>query len=120
MGSGEGRQRAGWYPDLRSFPEVLLSGSRLSHQPQAEVSPSILSEISNPRFRFSPEFSELDVLLDCRREGQDTQEEVQKRNLRDELEERERRHFSSKDKSYSGIVKSSTSLISFRLEISVS
>lgn len=37
-----------------------------------------------------------------RREGQHTQEELQKKNLRDELEERERRHFSSKDKSYSG------------------
>ena len=37
-----------------------------------------------------------------RREGQHTQEEVEKKNLRDELEERERRHFSSKDKSYSG------------------
>ncbi|VAI68489.1 unnamed protein product [Triticum turgidum subsp. durum] len=36
----------------------------------------------------------------CRKEGQQTQEEVQKRNLRDELEERERKHFSSKDKSY--------------------
>ncbi|KAK1581255.1 hypothetical protein Q3G72_004303 [Acer saccharum] len=35
-----------------------------------------------------------------RREGQDTQDELHKRNLRDELEERERRHFSSKDKSY--------------------
>ncbi|CAA6658386.1 unnamed protein product [Spirodela intermedia] len=30
----------------------------------------------------------------------DTLEEVQKRNLREELEERERRHFSSKDKGY--------------------
>ncbi|KAF2288924.1 hypothetical protein GH714_022839 [Hevea brasiliensis] len=38
--------------------------------------------------------------LKPRKEGQDTQEELQKRNLRDELEERERRHFSSKDKSY--------------------
>lgn len=38
----------------------------------------------------------------CRKEGQQTQEEVQKRNLRDELEERERKHFSSKDKSYVG------------------
>jgi N-methylhydantoinase A/oxoprolinase/acetone carboxylase beta subunit len=37
-----------------------------------------------------------------RREGQHTQEELQKINLRDELEERERRHFSSKDKSYNG------------------
>ncbi|CAL5392453.1 unnamed protein product [Camellia sinensis] len=37
-----------------------------------------------------------------RKDGQDTKEELQKRNLRDELEERERRHFSSKDKSYIG------------------
>ncbi|CAL5390237.1 unnamed protein product [Camellia sinensis] len=36
------------------------------------------------------------------KDGQDTKEELQKRNLRDELEERERRHFSSKDKSYIG------------------
>ncbi|KAI7988702.1 hypothetical protein LOK49_LG13G00600 [Camellia lanceoleosa] len=36
------------------------------------------------------------------KDGQDTKEELQKRNLRDELEEREWRHFSSKDKSYSG------------------
>ena len=35
-----------------------------------------------------------------RKEGQHTQEELQKRNLRDELEERERKHYSSKDKSY--------------------
>ncbi|KAF5954669.1 hypothetical protein HYC85_007525 [Camellia sinensis] len=35
------------------------------------------------------------------KDGQDTKEELQKRNLRDELEERERRHFSLKDKSYS-------------------
>ncbi|XP_039834419.1 protein CWC15 homolog [Panicum virgatum] len=34
------------------------------------------------------------------REGQQTQEELQKRNLREELEERERKHYSSKDKSY--------------------
>jgi hypothetical protein len=37
-----------------------------------------------------------------RKEGQDTKEELLKRNLREELEERERRHFSSKDKSYNG------------------
>ncbi|KAF8410886.1 hypothetical protein HHK36_003423 [Tetracentron sinense] len=34
------------------------------------------------------------------KEGQDTLDELQKRNLREELEERERRHFSSKDKTY--------------------
>lgn len=38
--------------------------------------------------------------LKPRKEGQDTHEELQKRNLREELEERERRHFVSKDKSY--------------------
>ncbi|GMY30905.1 protein CWC15 homolog [Fagus crenata] len=35
-----------------------------------------------------------------KKDGQDTQDELQKRNLWEELEERERRHFSSKDKSY--------------------
>ena len=43
-----------------------------------------------------------DLCTHFRREGQDTQDELHKRNLRDELEERERRHFSSKDKSYAG------------------
>ncbi|OAY55294.1 protein CWC15 homolog [Manihot esculenta] len=38
--------------------------------------------------------------LKPRKEGQDTQDELQKRNLREELDDRERRHFSSKDKSY--------------------
>ena len=36
----------------------------------------------------------------CRKEGQDTTDEVRKRDLRAELEDRERRHFSSKDRSY--------------------
>jgi hypothetical protein len=38
--------------------------------------------------------------LICRKEGQHTKEEVQKRNLKGEFEERERKNFSSKDKSY--------------------
>lgn len=42
------------------------------------------------------------VVCTFRKEGQDTQDELQKRNLREELEDRERRHFSSKDKSYIG------------------
>lgn len=37
------------------------------------------------------------VCVHDRKEGQDTQEELQKRNLQEELEDRERRHF-SKDK----------------------
>lgn len=40
------------------------------------------------------------IIIFCRKDGQDTEEELRKRNLRDELEDRERRHFSSKDKSY--------------------
>lgn len=39
-----------------------------------------------------------------RREGQDTQDELEKRDLREELEDRERRHFSSKGKSRPGII----------------
>ncbi|XP_075079199.1 uncharacterized protein LOC107783476 isoform X2 [Nicotiana tabacum] len=35
-----------------------------------------------------------------KKDGQDTQDELQRRNLREELEDRERRHFSSKDKGY--------------------
>ncbi|XP_020113335.1 protein CWC15 homolog isoform X2 [Ananas comosus] len=38
--------------------------------------------------------------LKPRKEGQGTQDELQKRNLREELEERERRHYVSKDKSF--------------------
>lgn len=38
----------------------------------------------------------------CRREGQDTQDELERRDLKEELEERERKHFSSKDKGYGG------------------
>ncbi|CAN1334322.1 Spliceosome-associated protein CWC15 homolog [Linum perenne] len=56
-------------------------------------------------FGASQKFSSRDLAahttLKPRREGQDTQDELEKRNLREELEERERRHFSSKDKSYS-------------------
>jgi hypothetical protein len=40
----------------------------------------------------------------CRKEGQDTTEEVRKRDLREELEDRERRHFSSKDRSYGEVL----------------
>lgn len=36
----------------------------------------------------------------CRKDGQDTTDEIRKRDLREELEDRERRHFSSKERSY--------------------
>ncbi|KAL5548803.1 hypothetical protein UlMin_004034 [Ulmus minor] len=59
------------------------------------------TRIFGPSQKYSSRDSAAHTTLKSR-EGQDTQEEVQKRNLREELEERERRHFSSKDKSYNG------------------
>lgn len=40
----------------------------------------------------------------CRKDGQDTADDLRKRDLREELEDRERRHFSSKDRSYGEII----------------
>lgn len=48
-----------------------------------------------------------------RKEGQDTQDELQKKNLREELEERERKHYSSKDKPYSCMISSTHFLVPF-------
>ncbi|KAM7252399.1 hypothetical protein ACFE04_024282 [Oxalis oulophora] len=58
------------------------------------------ARIFGPSQKYSSRDIAAHTTLKPRREGQDTQEEVQKRSLRDELEERERRHFSSKNKSY--------------------
>ncbi|KAK1278173.1 hypothetical protein QJS04_geneDACA007277 [Acorus gramineus] len=58
------------------------------------------TRIFGPSQKYSSRDLAAHTTLKPRREGQDTQDELQKRNLRDELEERERRHFSSKDKSY--------------------
>lgn len=57
---------------------------------------------ANVSFSCQHEKHFLIVVCTSRKDGQDTQDELQKRNLREELEERERRHFSSKDKSYNG------------------
>lgn len=59
------------------------------------------TRIFGPSQKYSSRDLAAHTSLKPRKEGQDTQEELQKRNLRDELEEREQRHFSSKDKSYS-------------------
>ncbi|XP_010534814.1 PREDICTED: protein CWC15 homolog [Tarenaya hassleriana] len=59
------------------------------------------ARIFGPSQKYSSRDVAAHTTLKPRREGQHTQEELQKKNLRDELEERERRHFSSKDKSYS-------------------
>jgi protein CWC15 len=55
-------------------------------------------------FGNSQKFSSRDLAshtqLKLRKDGQDTTDDLRKRDLREELEDRERRHFSSKDRSY--------------------
>uniref|UniRef100_A0A1D1XRI4 Protein CWC15 n=1 Tax=Anthurium amnicola TaxID=1678845 RepID=A0A1D1XRI4_9ARAE len=58
------------------------------------------TRIFGPSQKYSSRDLASHTTLKHRREGQDTQEELQKRNLRDELDERERRHFSSKERSF--------------------
>ncbi|KAK9113513.1 hypothetical protein Syun_020310 [Stephania yunnanensis] len=60
------------------------------------------TRIFGPSQKYSSRDLAAHTTLKPRREGQDTQDELQKRNLREELEEREHRHFSSKDKAYLG------------------
>ncbi|KAG6405234.1 hypothetical protein SASPL_132820 [Salvia splendens] len=55
------------------------------------------TRIFGPSQKYSSRDIAAHTTLKPRKEGQDTQEEVQRRNLRDELEDRERRHFSSKE-----------------------
>uniref|UniRef100_A0A0V0HVT2 Putative ovule protein n=1 Tax=Solanum chacoense TaxID=4108 RepID=A0A0V0HVT2_SOLCH len=57
------------------------------------------TRIFGPSQKYSSRDIAAHTTLKPRKEGQDTQDELQKRNLRDELEDRERRHF-SKDKGY--------------------
>ncbi|XP_042466583.1 protein CWC15 homolog B-like [Zingiber officinale] len=58
------------------------------------------TRIFEPSQKYSSRDLASHTTLKTRKEGQDTQDELQKRDFREELEERERRHFSSKDKSY--------------------
>lgn len=55
------------------------------------------TRIFGPSQKYSSRDIASHTTLKPRKEGQDTQDELQKRNLRDELEERERRHFSSRE-----------------------
>ncbi|BBH04415.1 Cwf15 / Cwc15 cell cycle control family protein [Prunus dulcis] len=59
------------------------------------------TRIFGPSQKYSSRDMAAHTTLKPRKEGQDTQDELQKKNLREELEERERKHYSSKDKSYS-------------------
>ncbi|TYK13779.1 protein CWC15-like protein [Cucumis melo var. makuwa] len=58
------------------------------------------TRIFGPSQKYSSRDIASHTTLKPRKEGQDTHDELQRRNLRDELEDRERRHFSSKNKSY--------------------
>ncbi|KAI4327120.1 hypothetical protein L6164_019620 [Bauhinia variegata] len=58
------------------------------------------TRIFGPSQKYSSRDIASHTTLKPRKDGQDTQEELQRRNLRDELEERERRHLSSKSKSF--------------------
>lgn len=58
------------------------------------------TRIFGPSQKFSSRDLAAHTTLKSRKDGQDTEEELQKRNLREELDERERRHFSSKDRGY--------------------
>ncbi|CAA0833607.1 Cwf15 / Cwc15 cell cycle control family protein [Striga hermonthica] len=55
------------------------------------------TRIFGPSQKYSSRDIASHTTLKPRKEGQDTQDELQKRNLRDELEDRERRHFYSKE-----------------------
>nr|XP_043606702.1 protein CWC15 homolog [Erigeron canadensis] len=55
------------------------------------------TRIFGPSQKYSSRDIASHTTLKPRREGQDTQDELEKRDLKEELEERERRHFSSKE-----------------------
>eukprot|EP00249_Psilotum_nudum_P025258 c2955_g1_i1 orf=190-888(+) len=58
------------------------------------------TRIFGPSQKYSSRDLASHTALKSRKEGQDTQEELRKRNLKEELEDRERRHFTSKDRGY--------------------
>lgn len=58
------------------------------------------TRIFGPSQKYSSRDIASHTSLKPRKDGQDTEDELQRRNLRNELEERERKHFSSKDKRY--------------------
>ncbi|KAJ6805792.1 putative protein CWC15-like protein [Iris pallida] len=58
------------------------------------------TRIFGPSQKYSSRDLASHTTLKPRRKGQDTEEELHERNFREELEEREKRHFSSKDKPY--------------------
>ncbi|KAL7599915.1 uncharacterized protein LOC111895144 [Lactuca sativa] len=59
------------------------------------------TRIFGPSQKYSSRDIASHTTLKPRKDGQDTQDELERRDLKEELVERERRHFSSKDKGYS-------------------
>ncbi|XWS11390.1 hypothetical protein CRYUN_Cryun38cG0079800 [Craigia yunnanensis] len=78
----------------------MTTAARPTWQPAKGGNEQGGTRIFGPSQKYSSRDLAAHTTLKPRKDGQDTQDELQKRNLRDELEEREQRHFSSKDKSY--------------------
>ncbi|GKC04623.1 hypothetical protein Tco_0996233 [Tanacetum coccineum] len=76
------------WPDSKECLEVKLS---MSEDTQ-------MTEETEAHVAIVPESDPAEVTYAERREGQDTQKELEKSDLKAELEEREWKHFSSKDK----------------------
>ncbi|XVF70933.1 hypothetical protein PTKIN_Ptkin11bG0201800 [Pterospermum kingtungense] len=79
----------------------MTTAARPTWQPAKGGNEQGGTRIFGPSQKYSSRDLAAHTNLKPRKEGQDTHDELQKRNLREELEERERRHFSSKDK-YNG------------------
>ncbi|CAK9153284.1 unnamed protein product [Ilex paraguariensis] len=60
------------------------------------------TRIFGPPQKYCSRDSASHTTLKPRKEGRDTHEELQRRNLREKLQDHERRHFSSKDKAFMG------------------
>ncbi|KAA3462723.1 protein CWC15-like protein A [Gossypium australe] len=78
----------------------MTTAARPTWQPAKGGNEQGGTRIFGPSQKYSSRDLAAHTTLKPRKDGQDTQDELQKRNLREELEERERRHFSSRGKSY--------------------
>ncbi|KAD4386343.1 hypothetical protein E3N88_26512 [Mikania micrantha] len=75
------------------------------------------TRIFGPSQKYSSRDIASHTTLKPRKDGQDTQEELDRRDLKQELEERERRHFSSKNKGYDGNSALFISIVGSRREV---
>ncbi|KAE8706568.1 Detected protein of confused Function [Hibiscus syriacus] len=75
----------------------MTTAARPTWQPAKGGNEQGGTRIFGPSQKYSSRDLAAHTTLKPRKDGQDTQDELMKRSLRDELEERERRHFSSKD-----------------------